>query len=416
MSAPTRQQKKALKEILRRVKDGVRYTCLRGYAGTGKTFLMRRLVDELDLLGIKVAACAPTHKAARVLGDQLAGNDVRAQTIHSFLGLRLKPDGRGSYRLEPEPGHEMPEVAVVIVDEASMIGLEEWTHIEQAWDQQFIFVGDPAQLPPVNEGSSPVFELEGPCLEDVVRQARDNPIITLATQLRSEVEVRYESAFDGRHGVGVTRNRQAFLDSAMRAFKDERFHDDANHARILAYRNRTVRDYNRYIRGQLFPDANARFVEDEWLVARETWYDGEMPIIINSEEVRVIDAVEDEAQDARGESWRVWRLTVDSVGFQEWREIEVLHETELGRFERELSKIKRDAIRGEGDWREFYGLRERFADVDYAYASTIHKAQGSTYHTAFVDVRDAHACRGSEKRALLYVAVTRPSERLALLT
>src|SRR5690625_7453218 len=123
MSAPTRQQKKALKEILRRVKDGVRYTCLRGYAGTGKTFLMRRLVDELDLRGIKVAACAPTHKAARVLGDPLAGNDARARTIHSFLRLRLKPDGRRCCRSEPERGRGMPRIAVESGGAASMTGM-----------------------------------------------------------------------------------------------------------------------------------------------------------------------------------------------------------------------------------------------------------------------------------------------------
>jgi exodeoxyribonuclease-5 len=53
--------------------------------------------------------------------------------------------------------------------------------------------------------------------------------------------------------------------------------------------------------------------------------------------------------------------------------------------------------------------------VDYAYASTVHKSQGSTFDTVFVDRRDLQACRGDERDALLYVAVTRPSRRLALL-
>jgi exodeoxyribonuclease-5 len=53
--------------------------------------------------------------------------------------------------------------------------------------------------------------------------------------------------------------------------------------------------------------------------------------------------------------------------------------------------------------------------VDYAYATTVHKSQGSTFDTVFVDHRDLQACRGPEKRALLYVAVTRPERRLALL-
>ncbi|MFW5972650.1 MAG: ATP-dependent DNA helicase [Bacteroidota bacterium] len=415
MSRLTKHQKNALEEILERLDQGVRYTSVRGYAGTGKTFLLDHLVKKLQLRGMRVAACAPTHKAARVLNDRLAGRDVRAQTIHSFLGLRLKPDGQGAYRLEPEPGHELPDDGVVIVDEASMVGLDEWPHIERAWNLQFIFVGDPAQLPPVNEGASPVFELDGPVLTDVVRQARGNPIIELATRLRSGEDPAFEPAFDGRHGIGVTRSPGAFLTSAMRAFSDARFHDDPTFARILAYRNATVRRYNASIRKHLFPDANERFTEDEWLVARETWYHEDQPVLINSEEVRVVSAGVAEAADAADGPWKIWELGVEGADGGLFREVHVLHESEHARFRRALDRRKREAIRGEGDWLDYYGLRERFADVDYTYASTIHKAQGSTFNTAYVDLKDAAACRGAEHRALLYVAVTRPADRLALL-
>lgn len=415
MQRLTPHQKEALDDILQRLKQGDRYTCLTGYAGTGKTFLMGRLVKKLQARGEKVMACAPTHKAAKVLSDRLNGSEVRVQTIHSFLGLRLKPDGRGSYQLQREPDHELPQGAVVIVDEASMVGLDEWPHIELAWDLQWVFVGDPAQLPPVNEGLSPVFELKGPALTEVVRQECGNPIIGLATQIRNDEEVRFEPAFDGKHGVGVTRSKKAFLDSAMRAFSDERFREDPTHARILAYRNRTVRAYNDFVRHQLFADADARFVEDEWLVARETWYRDELPVLINSEEVRVIAAIEEEEPGEESGPWKIWSLTVEGSDGGEWRDLQVLHEGEQGRFKRELDRLKKAAIQGEKDWEDYYRLRERFADVDYTYASTIHKAQGSTFNTAFVDLKDAAVCRGSEKQALLYVAVTRPSDRLALL-
>lgn len=412
----TTHQKAALDEIVQRIDDGQRYTCVQGYAGTGKTFLLSRLVRKLKARGRRVVACAPTHKAARVLNDRIADSDVRVQTIHSLLGLRMKPDGRGAYRLEPEPGHELPQDAVVIVDEASMVGLDEWPHIERAWDLEWVFVGDPAQLPPVNEGLSPVFELDGPSLTEVVRQERGNPIITLATRIRNDEEPDFRPAFDGRHGIGVTRSRAAFLESAMRAFSDERFHLDSTHARILAYRNRTVRSYNEYIRRHLFPNADARFTEDEWLVARETWYREDLPELINSEEVRVISADVGAAEDGEHGPWKTWELVVEGADGGGWRDVEVLHEDEGPRFRRTLESLKKKAIRGEGDWLDYYALRERFADVDYTYASTIHKAQGSTFHTAFVDLRDTAACRGNEHRSLLYVAVTRPSDRLAVLT
>lgn len=411
----TSHQKAALDAVVSRLDDGTRYTCVRGYAGTGKTFLLGRLVRKLQSKRRRIYACAPTHKAARVLSDRIADDDVRVQTIHSLLGLRLKPDGRGAYRLEPEPDHELPQDAVVIVDEASMVGLDEWPHIERAWDLQWVFVGDPAQLPPVNEGLSPVFELDGPELIEVVRQERGNPIIALATRIRNDEPPEFQPAFDGRHGIGVTRKKEAFLTSAMRAFSDERFHEDSTHARILAYRNRTVRGYNAFIRQNLFPEATDRFTEDEWLVARETWYRDDMPILMNSEEVRVISADTGQVEDREHDPWKIWQLVVEGADHAGWRDVEVLHEDEHGRFKRTLDRLKKDAIRGEGDWLDYYALRERFADVDYTYASTIHKAQGSTFHTAFVDLQDAAACRTSEQQSLLYVAVTRPSDRLAVL-
>lgn len=415
MARLTDHQKEALNEVVERLESGVRYTTIQGYAGTGKTYLLGRLVNKLKTLKWPVYACAPTHKAARVLNDRIDDKDLRPQTIHSLMGLRLKPDGRGSYRLEPEMGHELPEAGVVIVDEASMVGLDEWPHIEAAWDLQWVFVGDPAQLPPVNESISPVFELDGPQLTEVVRQVRGNPIITLATAIRNGENPEISPAYDGKHGIGVTRSKSAFLESAMRAFSDPRFRDDPTHARILAYRNRTVRSYNAAIRRHLFPDVDERFTKDEWLVARETWYQDEVPMLINSEEARVISAVTGQVEDDENGPWQIWQLTLEAAGSGEWKDVEVLHESEDGRFRRTLEKLKKLAIQGEGDWLDYYTLRERFADVDYTYASTIHKAQGSTFNTAFVDLQDARTSRKEDRQALLYVAVTRPSERLAVL-
>jgi exodeoxyribonuclease V len=411
----TKDQKAAQKEITSRIDGGQRYTCLRGYAGTGKTYLMGHLIEDLADRGLKVYLCAPTHKAARVLSERVGPAAYRVQTIHSFLGLRLRPDGSGGYSLQREDDHEMPRDAVVIVDEASMIGREEWFHIERAWDLQWIFVGDPAQLPPVNEPESPVFELPGPELTEVVRQARGNPIIQLATCVRDGERIDPQPAFDGKHGIGVTSSPKAFLDSAVRSFSTSQYEDDSSFARILAYRNRTVARYNRAIRSRIFPEAKTRFVEDEWLVAKESWFVEDAAMLINSEEVRVqhVEESDDDANDLG--RWRTWELSVLGLEDDEPRTIIVLHEDEADRFQRKLTAIKNAARRGDVEWKQFYQLRERYAQVDYSYASTIHKAQGSTFHTAFVDLRDTAACRGEEASALLYVAVTRPAARLALL-
>jgi exodeoxyribonuclease-5 len=411
----TEDQQEAYDQVYDRLARGERFTGLRGYAGTGKTYLISRLVEQLLDEDCAVTVCAPTHKAVQVLSDELGDAPVQMQTLHSFLGLRLQPTEEGEYELVAEEERDFTE-GVVIVDEASMIGREEWSHIEDApfW-VQWLFVGDPAQLPPVNEDPSPALDVPGPTLETIHRQAADNPILELATKIRTGADGRFGSKFEDGKGVAVTRNREEFLDSVLRAFDTEAFAEDATHARMLAYRNKTVRRYNREIRAERYGANADRFVEGEWLVGTETWYDEGVQRLTNSEEVRVKTASVDTFEADDQSEWTVWELKVRTPGKGLTRTVHVLHEDEFERYEDALDRRREKAEDDASKWERFFELRERFARVDYAYATTVHRAQGSTYDTVFVDHRDLRVCRGDERDALLYVAVTRPARRLALL-
>ncbi len=411
----TDDQQEAYDQVYDRLARGERFTGLRGYAGTGKTYLVSRLVEQLLDEDCAVTVCAPTHKAVQVLSDELGDAPVQMQTLHSFLGLRLQPTEEGEYELVAAEERDFTE-GVVIVDEASMIGREEWSHIEDApfW-VQWLFVGDPAQLPPVNEDPSPALDVPGPTLETIHRQAADNPILELATKIRTGADGRFGSKFEDGQGVAVTRNREEFLDSVLRAFDAEAFAEDATHARMLAYRNKTVRRYNREIRAERYGADADRFVEGEWLVGSETWYYEGTQRLTNSEEVRVKKANVDTFEADDQSEWTVWELKVRTPGKGLTRTVHVLHEDEFERYEDALERRRETAEDDASKWERFFELRERFARVDYAYATTVHRAQGSTYDTVFVDHRDLRACRGDEREALLYVAVTRPARRLALL-
>jgi len=411
----TDHQQRAYDQVYERLASGERFTGLRGFAGTGKTFLVTRLVNQLADEDCTVTVCAPTHKAVQVLRNQLDGGDVETQTLHSYLGLRLQPDVDGQYVLVPDGPDEERPASVVVCDEASMVGEEEWEYIQASQrNLQWLFVGDPAQLPPVNEEPSPALDVEGPMLEEVHRQSEDNPILDLATQVRTGDAHRFRSRFVDGVGVAITHKRASFLDTVLRTFDSDAFADDATHARLLAYRNRTVRRYNREIRATRYGDDAPRFETGEWLVARETWYHDGAPVVKNSEELRVtkVSTSTYEADDLS--EWKVWKLKVRSPHAAFTRTLLVLHEDERERFENDLERTRMEAKENGARWTAFYELRERFARVDYAYATTVHKAQGSTFDTVFVDHRDLQACQGPERQALLYVAVTRPSRRLAL--
>jgi exodeoxyribonuclease V len=411
----TPRQKSAFDALFARIEAGERYSTLRGYAGTGKTYLLGQVVDRLCKEKRIVKVCAPTHKAAQVLQDRIQDAAVRAQTIHAFLGLRLVPDNLGGYKLEAERNRIVPRDAVVVVDEASMVGSSEWEHIEQAEGLQWLFVGDPAQLPPVNEEPSHIFDIEGPELDEIVRQAKGNPILDLATKIRHREPYLDRINFLNGEGVGATGSRSAFVESALRAFSSKDFAEDGSFARLLAYRNRTVASYNRTVRRRLYGDEVPRFVKGELLVAHATWFSDGIPYLINSEEVRVRDASIEEVGHLDGEVWKVWELEIRGARDRSSRYILVLHEDDERRFRDRLARLKKVAIDEKKDWKPYYKLREQFASVDYGYAMTVHKSQGSTFDTVFVDHRDTTACRGHERHALLYVGVTRPSRRLALL-
>jgi exodeoxyribonuclease-5 len=412
----TDHQQEAYDTVYERLATGERFTGLRGYAGTGKTYLVSQLVEQLVSEDCTVTVCAPTHKAVQVLRDHLPGGEVETQTLHSYLGLRLQPDVDGQYVLVPDGMEEERPASVVVCDEASMVGREEWEYIQASQrNLQWLFVGDPAQLPPVNEEPSPALEVSGPMLEQVHRQSSDNPILDLATKVRTGDVRKFQSRFVDGVGVAITHKRDAFLDTVLRTFDSDAFADDATHARLLAYRNKTVRTYNEEIRTARYGKDAPRYEKGEWLVARETWYHDGAPVIKNSEELRVtkVSTTTFEADDMS--EWNVWKLKVRSPHAAFSRTVLVLHEDEKERYKTELDRLRTLAKENGARWSAFYELRERFARVDYAYATTVHKSQGSTFDTVFVDHRDLQVCRGPEKQALLYVAVTRPARRLALL-
>lgn len=408
-------QQAAFDAVYERLAQGERFTGLRGYAGTGKTYVVSTLVEKLDNEDCAVYVCAPTHKAVQVLRNHLQVG-VPTQTLHSFLGLRLKPDGKGDYELVPDDKERDMEASIVVVDEASMVGRDEWQYIKATPDRvQWLFVGDPAQLPPVNEEDSPALQVPGATLEKVHRQATDNPVLELATKVRNQSWHGFRSKYEDGQGVAITHNDDQFFGSLVRTFASDTFRENPEHARILAYRNKTVRAYNRRVRAERYGSEAPRFEVGEWIVARETWYHDQRPLIKNSEEVRVESITEKRIEGDDLSSWKVWMLKVRGVYDGMRREIAVLHDEEEERYQDALRRRREDAKDDAKKWDRYYSLREQFAKVDYAYASTVHKAQGSTFDTVFIDYRDLQVCRGAEQQALLYVAVTRPSRRLAML-
>lgn len=442
----TAQQASALEQMLAFAtgEHGARAMTLAGYAGTGKTTLVGELVRRLGE-GMTIAVAAPTHKAVSVLREKVGeGAPADFATIHSLLGLRLKPQHDGTYRCLPEGVPTLGKYELVIIDEASMVHRELFALVMGPAYQgtRLLFVGDPAQLPPVEdsgEASLAITRIQHRLmLTDVCRQAAEHPAIALSMRIREAIEAGQR--LDAARIAGLCAARDAdvlFANGGGTTAFNWALHDlKAGHdTRILAWRNRTVRAYNRDLHAALHGDATP-FAVGETLMLNDSHGarvdDGGDPMralkvaLHNSEEtiVRSI-AREPHPKFTDAEAWRLvverdngqravlW-IAHDEEARQQWisgafrRAAEIKRQTAQA-FDAKLDSERMDLIR------KAWAVREAFADARHVYAMTVHKSQGSTFDTAIVDVADLEACRGEEYNQLLYVAATRPRYHLAFI-
>ncbi len=427
----TSEQETALSLIIRWFDSPERLMVLEGFAGTGKTTLTSLIVDRLMAEGKRIAVTAPTHKAVSVLANKIP--NAQLSTIHSLLQLRLKEKADGSATCEAtDPNFVLLGTDLLVVDECSMIDEMLLDHIIRSTPKtKVLFVGDPAQLPPVTKtgetGLSPVFSVVSRKvrLEHIVRQAADNPILALSATIRSWIDKGFVPSVEDLALALPSGPSKAGLMSGDVAHAVAFEHKEGRDTRILCYTNRKVIDYNRRIHQILHPGDPHPFLPGQIVVFQSEHRSMEHKDIRNNEEVEVLSVAEgfhpkwsdipawkvEIAHPSEGKLTvfhplhpEVWTRAVDSL-FNEYRR---------------LTKDPRDRDRmAEGRYAstQAWALRKAFADIRPTYAQTVHKSQGSTFHTVFIDWNDLLSLSSRSKTEflrMLYTAVTRPAEHLAI--
>lgn len=150
---------------------------LGGYAGTGKTTIIRSLIDSLRAQHTTVVVCAFTGKAVNVLTHK----SIRAQTLHSLMyDCYQDPQTR---QLIFTKKTSLGSVDIIIVDEASMLSTELYNDLK-SYHIKILFVGDPGQLEPVGDNPNLMARPDF-VLSKIHRQAEASPIIILANNVRT---------------------------------------------------------------------------------------------------------------------------------------------------------------------------------------------------------------------------------------
>ena len=417
---------------------------LRGYAGTGKTSLVKTLVKTLPDIGMKYVLLAPTGRAAKVLSNYTSQS---ASTIHRRIYQAMTfPDG--SIRISR--GENKSKNTLFIVDEASMIGeqrefggkslLDDLLEYVFTGEQcRLLLIGDTAQLPPVESSESPAldydylksqFPITAATFEltEVKRQALESGILYNATQIRERLK---ENAYDYTlpiFDIESFSDTQKIEPETFEELLYKVFSENAdNEAVIVCKSNKRANMFNQAIRGRILNIEGEIATGDRLMVVKNNyfWANGNAAIsfIANGDmaELRKIK---------RFEEMYGFRFADVELGFIDYPdqpniEVKILLET-LNSNSASLTEEENHRLFAavEEDYMDIPNRRERYKEmrknpwlnalqVKFAYALTCHKTQGGQWNTVFIDSAfNQKEELETEDLRWIYTALTRAQQRV----
>ena len=389
----TPKQEQGLKIAVQRHKDGEKYTVISGYAGTGKSTLVRFIISALDVDEGRVCYTAFTGKAAEVLCKK--GNR-NVSTLHRLLYESIPREAGGFYRrIKPSIPYD-----IIIVDECSMAP-KELIDILLNHKVYVIFLGDPFQLPPIDKDNDNHL-LDNPhiFLDEIMRQAQESEIIRLTMKIRNQEPISFENT----DTVKILHHKE--LTQGMYNWADQ----------ILTGTNAIRAKINAEMRTMLGkgfePEAG-----DKVICTRNYWEDCSIcgdPLINGSIGYLV--------KPRKSKLYLPWFLRKEKEYFDVIKtEIEMPDTGDIY----PLLNIDYNMLQKEtksADWRLEYKLgkmKKQYGDLLpkdflYAYAITVHKAQGSDWDKVLV-YEENFPFNRTEHARWLYTAATRAADKLVIL-
>lgn len=421
---------------------------VKGYAGTGKTWVLSALVRALSSLDINTVLLAPTGRAAKVFSNYAS---APAFTIHKVI-YRQQTSGSqfGRFNLNWNRSKD----TVFIVDEASMISnsafensifgsgrlLEDlFEFVQQGNNCKLIIIGDTAQLPPIGIDQSPAldrqvleylgYEVREYFLSEVIRQKKESLILKNATELRdlmekivleNEVPILHYST-DGDVECVTGENLIDKISYCYDNYGEE-------NTMVICRSNKRAYLYNKGIRGSVLFREEELTVSDYLMVVKNNYY--------WSEKIKEIDFIAngDIAQIVRilgYEELYGFRFANVTLRFPDYEFLEMdvkiildVLTIESAGFSKEQNNTFYNAVME--DYQNISNKRKQMEElrknpyfnalqVKYGYAITCHKSQGGQWPAVFIDqgmIRDED--KGVEYLRWLYTAITRSTEKLYL--
>ena len=417
---------------------------LRGYAGTGKTTLVKTLVKTLPYIGTKYVLMAPTGRAAKVLSSYTGQN---ASTIHrKIYQTQSLPDG--SFRMTR--AENKFKNALFIVDEASMIGEQKefggssllddlLSYVFSGENCRLLLIGDTAQLPPVESSESPALNCEYlksefPItaatyeLTEVKRQALESGILYNATDIRQLLgQNLYEYQLPIFHLEGFDDIEKIEPETFEEILHNVFASTSDNEAVIICKSNKRANMFNQAIRGRILNIEGELATGDKLMVVKNNYYWTEgnetMSFIANGDmaEIRKIKHFDEMYGFRFADVELSFTDYPDAPNLEAKILLDTLNSNSPSLTEEESKRLF-NAI--EEDYMDIPNRRERYKEmkknpwfnalqVKFAYALTCHKTQGGQWTSVFIDSSlNQKETLEVEDLRWLYTAMTRAQERV----
>jgi len=381
-------KKLALKNILQWYAKEInhkQFITLGGYAGTGKTTLiaiLRKLLFKQNPK-IKIAFATFTGKAARVLKNYLKSHEVLYKgdsigTIHSLIYSVIENE---RHEIIGWKRKEELKTDLIIIDEASMVDYKIWQDL-LSYGVPILAVGDHGQLPPVN-GQFNLMENPEIKLTEIHRQVADNPIIKLSIEARKYGRIKI-----GNYGKGVRKldkkdpESQEIIENYLQQYNQETL--------ILCGYNNTRIKLNNYLRNILGFESSLPMAGDRVICLR------------NNQQKAIFNGMLGTLQ----------RIVSKDENFYD---LKILFDDEEQVFEGLAVKKQFGSSSAMNFTRENRALTLQADLFDFAYALTVHKAQGGQATRVILFEERFKQMSDIDWRRWLYTAVTRAEEELIIL-
>ena len=428
--------------------SGQNICVLKGFAGTGKTYIVSRVVKNLWKIKKPVILLAPTGRSAKVLSSYC---NKQAHTVHKeIFYVKNNPAGNIDFSLKINKHKN----TIFIVDEASMIptvkknetGLFSDSlldnivkYVYSGYKCSLLIIGDLAQLPPIFSENSlslddnflnenyglKVFSSE---LTQVVRQRENSGILSLATYLRNLLEIDFVEKLkinlSSYNDITLIEDGDQLINSLQDSYDKFGLQETA----VIVRSNKRSNIYNKNIRERILCNESVISVGDLLMVVKNNyhWLNNNLIGFIANGDIIKIEEIHS-IKELYGFRFAEVRVTmIDYPNLNAFETVLILDSIEINSpsldynvMNKLYSEVSKDYIEIKTKYKRHLAIKKNkffnALQVKFAYCFTCHKSQGGQWQSIFVEMPFLPSGYNKDFIRWFYTAVTRAKNKLHLI-